>query len=179
MLILVRLLLWRNETGKRDKLRLCRSDDEGRARLSQLRASSPKWLARVRTHSPLAPPCREGNVMVMLRCRRNESPRRVSTRSHRYRATQSPRHARATLEKSPLDSHPWKRLRVVIKVFLGCTYKPILANCTPFRLPRLLPTTYPNIFHRFRLQSRLLRSRLLHILLCMFCDSNGLYLIIK
>lgn len=61
--------------------------DEGRARLSRLRASSPKRLARVRTHSPLAPPCREGNVMVMLRCRRSESPRRVSTRSHQYRAT--------------------------------------------------------------------------------------------
>lgn len=58
-----------------------------KAELSRLRASSPKRLARVRTHSPLAPPCCEGNVMEMLRCRRSESPRRVSTRSHRYRAT--------------------------------------------------------------------------------------------
>lgn len=148
-----------NATAKGDKLRLCRSDDESRARFSRLRASSPG----ARQDALSAPLCREGNVMVMLRCRRNESPRRVSTRSHRYRATIPSTRARnprevatrfSSLEEATCCDKSFSRLHLPSSL----SWRTALHSVHAIGSSRLFPTTYPSIFHRIPVQSRLLRS---------------------
>lgn len=114
----------RDGEERRERLRPRRSDDEDRAWLARMRASSPKWLARAsgRTLSALAPPYREGNAVVMLRCRRSENARRqraatdISRDNERAQPAQPP-------QESPFDSHPRKRdYASRSRTPLGCAY---------------------------------------------------------